>query len=396
MGQLASLGWLAPLSLVALRLLTRPRSMPRSAAHDSASDEEARSANPLPPSRSSFSQSVPLEAPAASRYDASGHGDSSSDLSDDSEDDLVNKEAGEGDRYSRLQRASSGGRQKGEQVMRSVGKGLLNNVTLHGLHSDEVSASSFLAFRSSVGSMLTTVLFGSRLRRTQIRRTSPTSKPRPPRTAKSAVPGGRRFRRRTKSSSSAPSPSASSSRRSGSSLASSLRGVRRRGAKSRRRIQEVSSRRTSSGSQRRARRHRLTSASTTLTASHLATLRRARRTTSVDRFSLSPRLSRLRARRLRTISHPPSTRASLNCKPCSTTTMTGKGTSRRLRPSSSRLSRKDSIRSLPTSAAPTRACRRASSPRSLARSSLCVPRSPPASYCALMESHACLPDAKRR
>ncbi|GAA6057876.1 hypothetical protein NBRC10513_007327 [Rhodotorula toruloides] len=114
--------------------------MPRSAAHDSASDEEARSANPLPPSRSSFSQSVPLEAPAASRYDASGHGDSSSDLSDDSEDDLVNKEAGEGDRYSRLQRASSGGRQKGEQVMRSVGKGLLNNVTLHGLHSDEASA----------------------------------------------------------------------------------------------------------------------------------------------------------------------------------------------------------------------------------------------------------------
>ncbi|BGP35379.1 hypothetical protein JCM10296v2_007215 [Rhodotorula toruloides] len=114
--------------------------MSRSAAYDSASDEEARSANPLSRSRSSSSQSVPLEAPGTQRYDASGHGDSSSEVSDDSEDDLVNKEAGEGDNCSRSQHASSGRRQKGEQVMRSVGKGLLNKVTLHGLHSNEGSA----------------------------------------------------------------------------------------------------------------------------------------------------------------------------------------------------------------------------------------------------------------
>lgn len=63
----------------------------------------------------------------------------------------MNKEAGDSGRYSRSQRASSGRRQKEEQIMRSVGKGLLNKVTLHGLHSDEVSWSSFLAFRQSVG-----------------------------------------------------------------------------------------------------------------------------------------------------------------------------------------------------------------------------------------------------
>lgn len=121
--------------------------MPRSTAHESASEGSAKSANPLPPSRSSSSRSVPLATPAAHAYDASGHGDSSSELSDDSEDDLVNNEAGDGDKYSRLERISTGRRKKGEQVMRSVGKGLLNKVTLHGLHSDEVSWSSFLASR---------------------------------------------------------------------------------------------------------------------------------------------------------------------------------------------------------------------------------------------------------
>ncbi|BGP11387.1 hypothetical protein JCM10049v2_007292 [Rhodotorula toruloides] len=113
--------------------------MPRSTAHESASEGSAKSANPLPPSRSSSSRSVPLATPAAHAYDASGHGDSSSELSDDSEDDLVNNEAGDGDKYSRLERISTGRRKKGEQVMRSVGKGLLNKVTLHGLHSDEAS-----------------------------------------------------------------------------------------------------------------------------------------------------------------------------------------------------------------------------------------------------------------
>ncbi|CDR46177.1 RHTO0S12e01288g1_1 [Rhodotorula toruloides] len=114
--------------------------MPRSTAHESASVGGAKPANPLPPSRASSSPTAPLEVPAAHTYDASGHGDSSSELSDDSEDDLVNKEAGEGDKHSRLQGASTGRRQKGEQIMRSVGKGLLNKVTLHGLHSDEASA----------------------------------------------------------------------------------------------------------------------------------------------------------------------------------------------------------------------------------------------------------------
>lgn len=125
--------------------------MPRSDARDSPSDVEgeAVSANPLSGRRSSSSCAFSPAAPVKARYRASDRDESSSDLTDDSEDELVDKEGRGGRRDAGSRSTSDRGSANSEQVMRSLGKGLLNKVTLHGLHADEVRLHSALSLRST-------------------------------------------------------------------------------------------------------------------------------------------------------------------------------------------------------------------------------------------------------